>query len=118
MSEQELSMEEQRRLIDAQFGAKVGKLPASDGSRIQVTKRSNSAGVNSKGHVIAFRDTSTGLKYTFSVSVSVASAKVNTHDKTEGEDKPAPIRKASPADIACFEGRIEDFLSTIQNEIK
>lgn len=88
----------------------VAKLPASSDERISVTKRSSSKGDNSKGEVIVFRDTATKLRYTVSVSVSVTNAKSSNKDEV--------VRKATMDDIACFGGKIEEFLSNIQNEIK
>jgi len=87
----------------------VAKLPTSDGSRISVTKRSASLGDNSKGQVIVFRDATTKLRYTVSVNVSVTNA------KSSGKDD--EVRKATMEDLACFDGKIEDFLGNIQNEI-
>lgn len=113
----ELTMEERREQIMQEHGATLAKIPVSDGSRVTITKRSASVGQNSKGQVIVFRDSATKLRYTVSVNVSVASAKVNTYDPESGEDK-IPARKATLEDIACFEGKIEEFLNTIQDEIK
>jgi hypothetical protein len=90
----------------------VIKLPSNDGKRVSVTKRSATSGNNSSGHVIVFRDAATEFKYTVSVSVSVSSAKPLPGE--EGE----PKAKATSEDIACFEGTINEFLSSIQKDIK
>lgn len=108
----ERSFEE--RMADAknEFEPAVMKLPPSDGARITVTKRSVSAGTNSKGHVMVFRDSATKFKYTVSVNVAVASAKLQPGDDASEH------KVATPEDIACFEDKIAEFLNSIQNEIK
>lgn len=95
----------------AQHSDLAAKLPASDGARVSVTKRSASLGDKSKGHVIVFRDSATMLRYTVSVNVSV------TNPKSSGKDDET-VRIASMDDLTCFSGKIDEFLSTIQNEIK